>query len=80
MTSAGNQLREPRIGRAGGDMAAFWKGIGWGAMTGLDVVFKLSQRFVIDVPNWDQDSARLLLDSAAQRFERLASAQQADRS
>lgn len=52
-----------RIGHAGGDMAAFWKGIVWGGMTGLDVVFKLSQRYVIDVPNWDQNSARLLLDS-----------------
>lgn len=27
-------------------------------MTGLDVVFKLSQRDMIDVPNWDRDAAR----------------------
>ena len=52
-----------RIGHAGGDMAAFWKGIVWGAAIGVGVVFKLSQRFVIDIPNWAEDSAALLLDS-----------------
>lgn len=43
-----------RIGHAGGDISTFWKGILWGAMTGLDVVFKLSQRFIIDTPLWAQ--------------------------
>lgn len=52
-----------RIGHAGGDMATFWKGIAWGAAIGLDVVFKLSQRYVIDIPNWAGDWANHLLQS-----------------
>lgn len=52
-----------RIGHAGGDMAAFWKAIVWGRATGLDVVFKLSQRYVIDVPGWAGAWARRLWDS-----------------
>jgi hypothetical protein len=52
-----------RIGHAGGDMATFWKGIAWGGALGLDVVFKLSQRYVIDIPNWAVDGANRLWES-----------------
>jgi hypothetical protein len=52
-----------RIGHAGGDMAAFWKGIIWGDHDNLEVVFKLSQRFIIDVPEWDQRGAEELYRS-----------------
>ncbi len=52
-----------RIGHTGGDMAAFWKGLVWGKQMGLDVVFKLSQRYVINCPNWIEDSARQLIQS-----------------
>ncbi len=52
-----------RIGHSGGDMAAFWKGIVWGQQCGLDVVFKLSQRYIIDHANWAAESASELLQS-----------------
>jgi hypothetical protein len=52
-----------RIGHHGGDMSAFWKGIVWGKAIGLDVVFKLSQRLIIDIPGWAEASARELIDS-----------------
>jgi hypothetical protein len=52
-----------RIGHAGGDMSAFWKAIIWGKMVGLDFVFKLSHRFVIDTPQWAQGGAQTLLAS-----------------
>ena len=52
-----------RIGHAGGDIAAFWKGIMWGKQCELDVIFKLSQRYIISHPNWVEESARDLLQS-----------------
>ena len=52
-----------RIGHAGGDIATFWKGILWGSMTGLDVVFKLSQRFILDTPLWAQKWGEQLMAS-----------------
>lgn len=50
-----------RIGHTGGDIAAFWKGVTWGASRGLKVVAKLSQRFVVTRPRWLQDGAADLL-------------------
>jgi hypothetical protein len=52
-----------RIGHAGGDLSAFWKGLVWGKATGLEVVFKLSHRYVIDIPHWDQSGAADLYES-----------------
>lgn len=47
----------------GGDIAAYWKGIVWGKSIGLDVVFKLSQRCIVDYPDWAQISAERLCSS-----------------
>ena len=52
-----------RIGHTGGDMAAFWKGILWGKQCGFDVVFKLSQRYIINHANWAAESAAELIQS-----------------
>jgi hypothetical protein len=52
-----------RIGHTGGDMAAFWKGLVWGKACQLDVVFKLSQRYIINRPDWVDQSARELAAS-----------------
>lgn len=51
------------IGHAGGDLAAFWKGIRWGAEHGLRVVAKLSQRLLITRSRWLQDGAKDLIAS-----------------
>jgi hypothetical protein len=54
-----------RIGHSGGDMAATWKGIVWGGNLGLDVVFKLSQRFIFRRTDWAREAAALLMNSDA---------------
>lgn len=41
-----------RLGHAGGDMSAFFVGIQWAAVRKLDVLVKLSFRFVFDRPDW----------------------------
>jgi hypothetical protein len=60
-----------RIGHTGGDMAAYGRGVVWGASHGLAVVAKLSQRFLVTRPRWLQDGAAELLLSglpAATRY------------
>lgn len=52
-----------RIGHTGGDIAVFHKAMVWAARRRIRVVAKLSQRFLIDRPNWLQDGARDLLAS-----------------
>lgn len=52
-----------RIGHCGGDMAAVWKAIYYGATLGTDVVFKLSTRLVVDTPNWVKETATRLMQS-----------------
>lgn len=52
-----------RIGHTGGDLACYWKGVIWGAARGLRVVAKLSQRFLVERPNWLADGAAELLVS-----------------
>lgn len=49
-----------RIGHAGGDMSAFWKGIIWAHNLGLDYFAKISQRFIVDIPNWLNDGCEKL--------------------
>jgi hypothetical protein len=46
-------------------MAAFWKGLVWGKACGLQVVFKLSQRYVINHPEWIDKSACDLVESGS---------------
>lgn len=48
------------IGHAGGDLGAFHAGLTWAKEKGLRVLVKLSQRFLVDVPNWIDDAARVL--------------------
>jgi len=43
-----------RVGHAGGDISAIWKGLTWAKSLGLDVLVKLSQRYIIDVPRWHE--------------------------
>jgi hypothetical protein len=51
------------IGHAGGDLGAFFRGLTWAQTRGLRVLVKLSQRFLIDTPNWLADAADLLTRS-----------------
>lgn len=51
------------LGHNGGDVSAFWKGVVWGKATQLDIVFKLSQRFIFDTPNWAYQWAEILKNS-----------------
>lgn len=49
-----------RIGHAGGDLSAFWKGLQWAAALRLDVLVKLSQRYIPVLGGWtDQLAAEL---------------------
>ena len=52
-----------RIGHAGGDLSAFWKGIIWARHHRIDVLAKLSQRLLIDIPDWLDDWAAKLIES-----------------
>lgn len=52
-----------RIGHTGGDIAAYWKGVVWGASRGLQAVAKFSQRFIVTRTNWLQEGAMSLLNS-----------------
>lgn len=47
-----------RIGHAGGDLGAFYHGLTYARDNGIDYVWKLSQRFVIDRPNWLRESVK----------------------
>ena len=54
-----------RLGHVGGDLACYYLGIQWGKMHGLDVVCKLSQRLLIDIPCWLDESSEKLLAGAS---------------
>lgn len=41
-----------RLGHGGGDLSAFWHGIRAAKKLGYPFAWKLSMRFMIDVPNW----------------------------
>ncbi|HEY1186466.1 MAG TPA: hypothetical protein VGE74_02365 [Gemmata sp.] len=61
-----------RLGHTGGDVAAFRRGVEWGAARGLAVVAKLSQRMLFTAPYWLQDGARELLASGLPAASRKA--------
>ena len=50
-----------RIGHSGGDGSSVWKGIIWAKNTGLHCFAKLSQRFIITIPNWLQKATHQLM-------------------
>lgn len=52
-----------RIGHTGGDMSAIWKAIIWGHHLEMDVVFKLSQRCIIDKHEWHREAVEILMKS-----------------
>lgn len=52
-----------RIGHAGGDLAAFSRGVLWAHRRGLKVLAKVSNRWLCVVPRWLQDGAIELLRS-----------------
>lgn len=49
-----------RIGHAGGDLGAFCHGLTYAERHGIDYVVKLSQRLMVDVPNWIDDTIDLM--------------------
>lgn len=57
------QVSAERIGHAGGDMAAFHRGLVWAQDKGLRVLCKFSHRFLVTTPRWLQDGARGMLAS-----------------
>ena len=52
-----------RIGHAGGDLSAIWKGFQWAEARQLRILAKLSQRFLADTTRWLHDGAKDLLAS-----------------
>lgn len=52
-----------RIGHRGGAMSVFWKGLQWARALRFDVLVKLSQRALLDVPGWPDQLARDLGDA-----------------
>ncbi len=52
-----------RLGHTSGDIAAFGHGLRWAAELKLDVLTKLSQRMIFDVPDWVTEDAELLRSS-----------------
>lgn len=66
------QTNRYRMGHTSGDMIVFHKALHWARRRGLQTVTKLSQRMVIDVPNWVQrDAARLLSSGYATQAQML---------
>jgi hypothetical protein len=63
-----------RIGHAGGDMAAIWKGIVWAKAMGLSFLAKLSQRCMIDRNAWLHSACRVLHESGEPLLGRSCSA------
>jgi hypothetical protein len=51
------------IGHAGGDLGAVFRGLRWAKSKGLQVLCKLSQRFLITQEDWLQQGAQALMDS-----------------
>jgi len=47
-----------RLGPIGGDLGAFHHGLTYARDYGIPYVVKLSQRFVVDIPNWIADTVR----------------------
>jgi len=52
-----------RLGHVAGDLSAFAAGIEWAAELGLEVLAKVSQRWICTVPRWLNDGAAVLLDA-----------------
>lgn len=44
-----------RLGHASGELSCYFMGIQWANALGLDVLIKLSFRFIFDKPNWVQE-------------------------
>ncbi len=51
------EISPVRIGHAGGDMSAFYRGLYWAHRRRLTFLCKLSQRFIVDRPRWLQNGA-----------------------
>lgn len=47
-----------RLGHIGGDLGAFHHGLTYARDNGIPWMVKLSQRFVVDIPNWIADTTR----------------------
>ena len=52
-----------RYGHAGGDLTCYFVGLQWAKMRKMKVLCKLSQRMLIDIPNWLHEGAYQLLQS-----------------
>ena len=56
-----SNLKE-RIGHSGGDMGAFYNGLLFAKENGIKVCAKLSQRYIIDIPQWIQLASKSMSD------------------
>ncbi len=56
---------EQRIGHAGGDMAAYERGIRWAKQRGLWALAKLSNRWICVTTRWLQEGCRAMLEAKA---------------
>lgn len=54
-----------RVGHAGGDLGALFHGLTFAAVHGIDVLVKLSQRFVLDIPDWIHLTAKAMRQTGA---------------
>jgi len=52
-----------RLGHAGGDLTSYFVGLQWAKALGLDILAKLSQRCLLDVPEWLQEGSKALWES-----------------
>ena len=62
-----------RLGHAGGDLTTYFVGLQWAKIKDIDILCKLSQRCLLDIPNWLQDGANELwragLSTSSQRCQ-----------
>lgn len=49
---------DSRIGHAGGDLGAFYHGLIYARDYGIKYLWKLSQRFIVDIPGWLANECR----------------------
>lgn len=49
---------ERRIGHAGGDLGSFYHGLTYARDYGIEYLWKLSQRFIVDIPGWIAEECR----------------------
>jgi hypothetical protein len=54
------RINDRRLGHYSGDLSAYWQGLRWARERNLDFLAKLSQRYLIDIPGWLEESCQRL--------------------